>query len=376
MFSEFLFEKRWIDLGATRKTAAIVWLSLASVMTVALTVAIYREVLDRDTTQQAILFAIAFSLIFVGMYHYGIYQWQRAATKGSHMEDRGKTKVFAALICFIGFICLFIANTGNLHYLLTAKEATKNDIRELNTKVKGLEDSVRGFLTSNFFTFNSLANQMASNIYIEMTGSTNPGISAETIIKLKAFNTFVGSAITPQSSRVAASTPNFLAIASTLRNQLNDAIKTRSDEIGLKNSEIIDLLTDDLSKEIKGKLKAYMAELDYVGKSSGKDGGNGITEEAAAPFLEKGFNEFHNDKNAVTEKLKHPTLQYFITKPILPTLSKTPYSNDLRTLGRMYQGGDDWSRFLSVKFFLSIFLSAVFDIFVGFLFYKLISRRD
>lgn len=375
MFSEFLFDKRWIDLSGARKMATLVWLILAGVITITLTLAIYREVLDKDTTRQAILFAIVFSLIFVGMYHYGIYQWQRATMTGSRMENRSKTKIIAALICIIGFICLFIANTGNLHYFLTAKEATKNDIRELNTKVRSLEDTVGGFLTSNFVTFDSTANQLAKNIYLEMTGSKNAGISVETILKLKRFNEFVGSSVTPQSARLSSSAPNFRSEANELQSQLNSAILNRATQIGTKNTEINTLLKDATSKEIKEKLTAYMNELDYIGKNPTNDIVDKMAEEVAAPFLEKGFNEYQNDRNAIIEILKHPALKYF-TQPSLPTLSKTPYSSDLRTLGRMYQGGDDWSRFLSVKFFLSIFLSAVFDVFVGFLFYKLISRRD
>jgi hypothetical protein len=377
MFSEFLFEKRWIDLGSTRKMAAIVWLFLAGAITVTVTLAIYREVLDRDTTQQAIFFAILFSLIFVGMYHYGIFQWHKAATPGLFITNRNKTKVTAALICFVGFISLFIANTGNLHYFLTFKEATKNDILELNTKVKGMEDSMREFLTSNYLAFDSAANQMAGDIYTEMTGSKNPGISGNTAIKLTTFNKFVGSAVIPQSSRVSATTPNFQLVAAELKTQLDSAIRYRSQQIGAKNQQVNDLLNDAISKDIKLKLDAYMKDLSYVGKTSRQSGGNNNQpDEVAAPFLEQGFNEYNNDKNALKEILKHPALQYSKNKPVLPDLSKTPYSSDLRTLGRMYQGGDDWGRFISVKFFLSILLSALFDIWVGFLFYKLISRRD
>jgi hypothetical protein len=369
MFSTFIesvFEKPWIDMGKTRKFTTLLWLVVIAISCLLLAKALNREVFGGSEDIGGFVIISAISALMIAAYHWGLKLIFKSNQTGVYLEKRSSAKLKGVLLASTGFLLLFFANSSNIHYYLTRSDATQSDITELNQALTALESAMQEFFKQNNNQFREKSDMLINGVITEITGSTNAGWNTVSQRKLAAFNEYTQLAVQAQSGgeKLSRHSPNLQKFAATLRADLEAARDGKLHRMAVVQQEVEKMLEDHRYTALKEDLQNHLEDLSDSNKSN-------------TPFLKGGFALFHEYTNKFSDKLKDKSLR-FIDEPKLPILAETPYSSDIRTLGKMWSllGGQSSAKLLTAKFFIAILFSGVFDLLVGWFFYSLLSRKD
>lgn len=362
-------------MNGARKFFILIWLAAAFTTTGTVFYAFYREFLDRQGSTDGLIMATVFALLSVAGYLAGVYLWHRVSLPGVFVESRSGKRITAIVLCACGLIVLIAANTSNAHFYLTSKSAEKQDILNLHAALQNLERTVSAQLTTNHEAFTTISDIERKNVLREVDGVKNPGICDETRIALERFNSALRTAVRTQSGCIRANSYQFRTAKKELEDQLSDAVKTKLKEIDKRTDELSSVLNDDVSKRIRVDVEALassLGQMDRVPDSAGKRVSN------VESLLQRGFAEFHQDKAQVLQIFENSSLHYAGTLDVnkLPKLAKTPYSSDVRTLGGMWSADEGLSKFINLKFFLSLLVAILFDLAIGIAFFGILRRND
>ncbi len=367
------------DMSASRRWLLIGWLIFFGLVTMSLTQVIHREA-DSLPTVGAAALAIMLMLGLTGSL-YLIY----AARQRGYVPGRGGKLVSGLLIFGVVWFIVFLMNTSNAFYWLTSRDALGSDVRGLHHAFEVLEKGTSDHFTNAIDSLKTKAEAAKGAVTREIETPLNPGYNEEAKRRMAEFEAVVRESVKltslPASKATRQNVSEYSAMAATAMSAAISNAVRRLDDLRTKAERHT---KDDTVQDAREKLDYLLANITNLQASTEVPGRSRLGVQGSSPipisstltaFLERAFVLYRERKDNV-EGLMANELLAREEKPKFAPLPATPYSSDLKTVGRIYEP-KYWSESIKLpRFWIAIAMGLFADLLLaGWLFFFVL-RED
>ena len=364
------------DMNFWHRARVIGWLIFFGLVTWSLTQVIHRE-MDGLPAAGAVALAISLMIALTG----ALWLIHAAQARG-YVSGRGAMLGGGLLVFVIVWFIVFLMNTSNAFYWLTSRDALRSDVRNLHHAFELLEKGTTDHFANASESLKARANSAARAVTAEINNKLNPGYSEEAKARMGEFELVVSENIKLTSlPKGGRGSPEALRdFTKMTQESMDGATKNAVERLDLLKSKAERHSNDEVVRDTREKLDYLLANITNLQASTvlptmGKVGANLSSSSSLTAFLEKAF-VLYSEREKSVMGLMSNSLLAGIAPPNFPKLDATPYSSDLKTVGRIYEP-QYWSKSMEMpKFWLAVAMGLFADLLLaGWLFFFVL-RED